>query len=100
MTHPHARAPQEIFPHRDDFKEQSWRQYSIEQLGQWVSLLVLRSTHRAQPAQQAKDLYDANNYALMMLAHIDAHVADMGEHGPDVPVQPERSLKTFMERFL
>ena len=97
-NHPHARAPQEIFSHRAEFEEQSWREYTLEQLGQWVSLLVMRSTHRTQPAKKAKDLYDANNYALMMLAHIDAHAADMGEGVPEREERP--SDVAALERFL
>lgn len=62
--------PDSIQEHAGKFKEDAWMQYSPEQLGQWVSLLLTRADHRADPAKRAKDLADARNYYDMLGEHI------------------------------
>ena len=96
--HPNARAPYALKYHRDDYADQSWKGYTLEQLGNAVAFFVKRSVQRSKPAKQAKDLYDANNYLAMMQAHIDAHVADMGEGVPQRNAESSimETLKNFM----
>lgn len=64
------RTPETIKAHASDYKDQAWRQYSIQELGNFVHLLVKRSSHRAEPEKRKKDLYDARNYLAMIEAHI------------------------------
>ena len=64
--------PQNIKTHQKDYKNKSWQDYTLQELGTWVHLLVKRSKHRDNPEKKAKDLYDAKNYLDMMQSHIDA----------------------------
>jgi hypothetical protein len=57
--------------HAIDYKDQAWKQYSIEELGQWVHLFVKRASHRTNGEKRDKDLYDAQNYLLMIQEHIN-----------------------------
>ena len=66
------KTPASIKLHSLDYKQNSWLNYSIEELGQWVALLVKRAEHRTNPDKAAKDLYDAYNYLEMMRARIEA----------------------------
>lgn len=52
--------------HEMDYKEDAWKQYSIQELGQWVHLLSTRAQHRSNDEKRKKDLYDARNYLNMM----------------------------------
>ena len=58
--------PEQIKPHADKFKEGAWRNYSYEELAQWVNLLTKRACHRTQIEKVDKDLDDAANYLAMM----------------------------------
>lgn len=62
--------PENIKSHSEDYKNQAWRQYSLDELGHWVALLAKRSTHRDNAEKRNKDLYDAGNYLSMMQAHL------------------------------
>jgi hypothetical protein len=62
--------PTAIKEHQPDYKDRAWEQYSMEELGQWVSLLTKRATHRKNPEKMKKDLYDARNYLSMMDAKL------------------------------
>lgn len=64
--------PESIKPHADDYFTDTWKKYTLEELGQWVSLLAKRSHHRLNKEKRTKDLYDAQNYLNMMQAHISA----------------------------
>ncbi|KKK97307.1 hypothetical protein LCGC14_2654060 [marine sediment metagenome] len=77
-NHPNTRTPSAIFPHYDAFKADSWREYTLQELGDAVAFFVKRAQHRTSPKKVAKDLYDAKNYAVMMLAHVEQHVMDLG----------------------
>ena len=96
--HPAAVAPHSLRPHQSDYEDQSWKSYTLEQLGSAVAFFVKRATQRAIPAKQAKDLYDAHNYLAMMQAHIDAHVADMGESVPRR--EKSNGIREALEKFL
>lgn len=52
--------------HSGDYAPDAWKQYSIEELGQWVALLTKRAAMRTDPAKAAKDIKDAANYADMI----------------------------------
>ena len=65
------KTPESIKSHAADYKNGSWQDYSIEELGHWVHLLVKRSQHRDNPIKAAKDLEDAQNYLNMIQARVD-----------------------------
>jgi hypothetical protein len=58
--------------HETDYKTAAWMNYSIEELGQWVSLLNKRAQHRDNPEKARKDLYDAKNYLRMIEEKLQA----------------------------
>jgi len=60
--------PESILPHADKYKEGAWRNYSYEELAQWINLLTKRASHRTQFEKAQKDLDDANNYLEMLKA--------------------------------
>jgi len=72
------KTPTSIKPHSLDYKLDSWLNYSIEELGHWVALLVKRAGHRTNPDKAAKDLKDACNYLSMMRAKIRGEQALLG----------------------
>lgn len=55
-----------IRAHDQDYKEEAWKQYSMQELGNWVHLLSKRAQHRSNLDKCKKDLYDARNYLSMM----------------------------------
>lgn len=63
--------PDAILEHSHKYKEGTWRNYSYEELAQWVSLLTKRAAHRTDFKKAEKDLYDANNYLAMLSAKFD-----------------------------
>lgn len=65
------KTPKEILPHSTDYKDSSWRNYSIPELADFVHLLVKRANHRASKEKALKDIYDARNYLAMIKPHID-----------------------------
>jgi len=58
--------PESIKPHSNDYKNNAWKDYTYEELAQWVSLLTKRASHRDNEEKKKKDLYDAKNYLEMM----------------------------------
>lgn len=66
--------PESIIEHEPKYHSNSWKQYTVAELGQWVHLLVKRAYHRSDMQKRAKDLNDAQNYLNMMQAHINAAV--------------------------
>ena len=60
--------PEQIKPHADKYKEGTWRNYSYEELAQWINLLTKRAAHRTQFEKSQKDLDDANNYLEMLMS--------------------------------
>jgi len=60
--------PEEIKEHSDKFVNGSWRNYSFEELGNFVHLLTKRANHRTDELKASKDLHDASNYLVMMQA--------------------------------
>lgn len=63
--------PPSLEAHSKDYKDGSWRNYSHEELGQWIAHLVKRASHRATKEKRTKDLYDARNYLSMMIAKFE-----------------------------
>ena len=63
--------PECIKPHAADYRDGSWKEYSLEELAWWVHLLLKRSTHRENKDKQLKDLDDAKNYLAMAEARPD-----------------------------
>jgi len=55
-----------IEKHQPDYKENTWKNYSLFELGMWVHLFMKRSTHRKNEEKRKKDVYDAKNYLWMM----------------------------------
>ena len=64
--------PESIKCHSTDYSSRSWCEYTPQELGQWVHLLLLRARHRVSPVKAEKDIYDAQNYLNMLQAHVDA----------------------------
>ena len=60
--------PESIKKHADKYKDGAWRDYSYEELAQWINLLTRRAAHRSQFEKSQKDLDDANNYLEMLKA--------------------------------
>lgn len=62
--------PASLSPHKDDFKNNSWRNYSPVELAGWAHLLATRALNREddQTDKIAKDLYDAQNYIDMLVS--------------------------------
>jgi len=70
-----AKMPEVLVLHEKDYKPNAWKTYTIEELsllGIFVSLLVKRAAHRANREKCQKDLYDAKNYAAMLVAKVEA----------------------------
>ena len=65
------KVPESLEPHKDDYKNRAWENYSMQELGNWVHLLMKRSSHRSNPVKKRKDLYDAQNYLDMMQKKLD-----------------------------
>ncbi len=55
----------------DESQNDAWRDFTIEELGQLVHLLVKRAHHRSSQAECLKDLEDARNYWRMIGSRID-----------------------------
>ena len=55
-----------IAKHQADYKPEIWRNYSIEELGNWIHLFNKRATHRVNDEKARKDLHDAKNYLWMI----------------------------------
>lgn len=58
--------PEQIKKYSQWYKEGAWRNYSFEELAQWVTLNTKRATHRASFEKVIKDLDDAENYLAML----------------------------------
>lgn len=63
--------PASLEQHAPKYQDNAWQQYTLQELGTFVHLLVKRSGHRTDVAKADKDLRDAQNYLCMMQAHID-----------------------------
>ena len=57
-----------IEQHQKDYKEEIWKQYSLQELGNFVHLFHKRASHRSNLEKATKDLHDAKNYLWMMEA--------------------------------
>ncbi len=58
--------PEQIKKYASRYKDGAWRNYSYEELAQWIALLTKRATHRTQFEKLIKDLDDAENYLAML----------------------------------
>lgn len=67
--------PEEIKKHSDKYVSGSWRNYSFQELGDFVHLLAKRANHRTEYEKAQKDLDDARNYLVMMLSKLDEHTS-------------------------
>lgn len=64
--------PESIKQFSSQYKDNAWKQYSLDELGHFVHLLVKRAGHRVDSLKRDKDLTDAQNYLNMMQAHINS----------------------------
>lgn len=48
------------------FKENTWKNYTDEELRWWIKLLRKRAGNRKDEVKRDKDLKDSNNYSLML----------------------------------
>jgi len=62
----------DVITDRIDYIAGAWLQYTLSELGSWVSLLHKRAFHRTDQKKRAKDLFDASQYLRMMTAHIES----------------------------
>jgi hypothetical protein len=69
--------PEALKEHAQDYKNKAWMQYSLDELGHWVHLLVKRAEHRSNAEKKKKDIHDARNYWRMMGVYIDAAETDL-----------------------
>lgn len=67
--------------HSVDYLPETWRNYSIVELAWWVHLFMKQAEHRTSVVKQGKDLYDAENYARMLLAKVLDRKAELLEGG-------------------
>jgi hypothetical protein len=72
QTNQTPETPAEIMPHANKYIPDAWRDYTVQELGQWVHLLHKRASHRADAEKKAKDIDDAKNYWRMIGKHLDA----------------------------
>jgi hypothetical protein len=56
----------DLSAHEKDYQTNAWQDYTLQELGNFVHLLVKRADHRIDPVKRSKDLYDAQNYLDMM----------------------------------
>jgi len=59
--------PAGIAEHRTKYRAQAWKEYSYEELQNWVLLFVKRAGHRVDIPKRIKDLEDARNYLEMLI---------------------------------
>jgi hypothetical protein len=71
--------PEEIKPHANKYKEGAWRNYSYEELAQWVSLLTKRASHRSEFKKADDDLDAAYNYMIMIKAKFEEESAKIAK---------------------
>lgn len=63
--------PESIKKHSKEYKNGAWRNYSFQELANFVHLLSKRASHRTDGTKTQKDLYDAQNYLNMMQSKLD-----------------------------
>ena len=99
-----SKLPESCEEHQSKYYGNTWKLYSLAELGQWVHLFVKRAHHRSDTAERAKDLTDAQNYLDMMQAHIDAAVVTgLMVHNvsePSLPIEEAEVLKHMEPKTL
>lgn len=76
---PDVGTPKSLKQHASDYKHRAWTDYTLEELGQWVTLLIKRSSHRSNLEKRAKDLHDARNYLNMLDAQLSWYEDELYE---------------------
>lgn len=80
--------PNSIKAHASKYTDGAWEQYTVDELGAFVHLLLKRAVHRVDLDKRRKDIEDAQNYLSMMQSHIDRVKAlldaDANTHPPVV----------------
>ena len=71
--------PEEIKKHANKYKEGAWRNYSYEELAQWVHLLTKRASHRSNFKKADDDLDAAYNYMIMIKAKFEEESAKIAK---------------------
>lgn len=64
--------------HQPDYYQNSWEEYTFQELGNIIGFFAKRATHRAKEEKLRKDLYDAKNYLAMMEAKLKAKSESLG----------------------
>jgi hypothetical protein len=65
------KTPESIKHMSQEYKSHAWEDYTPSELGDWVSLLLKRSSHRANKEKAQKDLLDAQNYLNMLQEYVN-----------------------------
>jgi len=68
--------------HANKYKTDAWREYTPQELANWVINLGKRATHRTDPKKAKKDLRDAENYLLMLQSWLNEQ-SDKAIKGPE-----------------
>jgi len=89
--HPSPKTPPSLATFATVYENNSWRQHTLEELGQAVAFFCKRSQQRSDARKRAKDLRDANNYLAMLTAHVDAFITDATGKEPN---RTERTEET------
>lgn len=64
--------------HQPDYISKAYEAYTFQELGDWISLMAKRATHRANEEKKRKDVYDAKNYLVMMKEKLEKHCESLG----------------------
>ena len=70
--------PPALASHQPDYQPDAWKEYSLDELGDWVARLSQRATHRSDRAKAQKDLQDAFGYLTMMKLNLEEQARLMG----------------------
>jgi hypothetical protein len=80
--------PKEITGHQGKYHADAWMEYTPQELGNWIHLLIKRSTHRTSGEKALKDATDASNYLSMLKSHVDAALRNADERRLDEMTPP------------
>lgn len=67
--------------HSGDYSPDAYLEYSYEELGQWVGLLMKRANMRTTVEKMNKDIGDARNYLAMMEAKLTSEIGEISVEG-------------------
>jgi len=66
------KTPDSIKSISENFVDNSWKNYTIAELGQWIYLLIKRANLETNKLKASNDIMLAQNYLNMIQVHVDA----------------------------